>query len=78
VFVFRVPAGSNEDSVFVCGTQQANPAINAPKHVSQVLKKEADAVKIVQCPSDFKTVEQFYQDFSEIKDEQVVNIVSNR
>jgi predicted phosphoribosyltransferase/pimeloyl-ACP methyl ester carboxylesterase len=47
----------------------------ASYQAKQLLKKEADDLEIIRCPSDFKTVESFYQDYSPVGDQQVIEIL---
>lgn len=46
----------------------------APKQIVKRLKEEADRIEVIRNPSEFKTVEQFYQEFATVSDEQVVQI----
>lgn len=48
-----------------------------PQHVIELLKQEADDVAAIFKPlaSKFKTVEQFYQDFSPTSDQDIIHIV---
>ena len=50
----------------------------AMKHVAVRLKNEAHQIELIRNPSDFKTVEQFYQDFSAVSDDQIVKIAKRR
>jgi len=51
----------------------------APKSTFELLKKECDYVEVVSIPSPkFKTISQYYQDFSPIDDEQVIEICKRR
>jgi putative phosphoribosyl transferase len=50
----------------------------APKQVVKNLKNEADRIEVIQRPSNFKAVAQFYQRFDEISDNQIVQIVKRR
>jgi predicted phosphoribosyltransferase len=51
----------------------------APKDTVKLLKQEADAVEVVTSPSSiFRSVEQFYQDFSQVPDDKVVAILRDR
>jgi predicted phosphoribosyltransferase len=43
-----------------------------------LLKKEADAIEVLSTPSNFGSVEQFYQNFDQITDERVIEILKNR
>ena len=49
-----------------------------PKQVVKLLKNEADHVETITTPSTsgFKSVSQYYQDFTEITDQQVIDILS--
>jgi putative phosphoribosyl transferase len=50
-----------------------------PKDTVTLLKQEADFVEVVISPSSvFRSVEQFYQDFEQIPDEKVIEILRNR
>jgi putative phosphoribosyl transferase len=51
----------------------------APKDTLKLLKQEADAVEVVTSPSSiFRSVEQFYQDFRQVPDDKVMDILRNR
>ena len=52
----------------------------APRQTADLLKDEADAVEVITSPycSNFTSVEQFYQDFSPVTDDQVIEIMMNR
>ena len=52
----------------------------APRQTANLLKDEADAVEVITSPycSNFTSVEQFYQDFSPVTDDQVIEIMMNR
>lgn len=51
----------------------------APKDTVKLLKHEADIVEVVTSPSSiFHSVGQFYQDFSPVTDQQVMEIMRNR
>jgi putative phosphoribosyl transferase len=52
----------------------------APRQTADLLKNEADAVEVITSPycSNFISVEQFYQDFSPVTDDQVIEIMMNR
>jgi putative phosphoribosyl transferase len=51
----------------------------APKDTVNLLKQEADAVEVVTSPSStFRSVEQFYQDFKQVPDDMVMEILRNR
>ena len=49
----------------------------APKQVVERLKNEADKIEIVRNPSNFKTVEQFYQEFQSVSDNQIIEIMKS-
>jgi putative phosphoribosyl transferase len=49
-----------------------------PKQVVKRLKNEADQIEVVRKSSDFKAVEQFYQHFDAISDDQIVQIAKKR
>jgi putative phosphoribosyl transferase len=50
----------------------------APKGVVKTLKNEADEIEVIRNPSNFKTVEQFYQYFYAISDDQILEIAKRR
>jgi len=51
----------------------------APKDTVNLLKQEADAVEVVTSPSStFRSVEQFYQDFKQVPDDEVIEILRTR
>jgi predicted phosphoribosyltransferase len=51
----------------------------APKDTVKLLKREADAVEVVTSPSSiFRSVEQFYQDFTQVPDDKVIAILRDR
>jgi putative phosphoribosyl transferase len=51
----------------------------APKDTVKLLKQEADAVEVVTSPSSiFRSVEQFYQDFTQVPDDKVMAILRDR
>jgi len=51
----------------------------APKDTVNLLKRECDEVEVIICPSsNFHTVEQYYQDFGQVMDEQVIEIMRRR
>jgi putative phosphoribosyl transferase len=41
----------------------------------KLLEEEADEVEVILCPSDFKTVENSYQDFSAVTDETIIKLL---
>lgn len=49
-----------------------------PKQVVKLLKNDADYVETITTPStsSFKSVSQYYQDFTEVTDQQVIDILS--
>jgi putative phosphoribosyl transferase len=51
----------------------------APKNTVKLLEHECDTVKVVINPaSNFRSVEQFYQDFQQVSDERVMEILKRR
>jgi putative phosphoribosyl transferase len=50
----------------------------APKQVAKRLKNEVDQIEVIRKSSDFKAVEQFYQHFDAISDDQIVQIAKKR
>jgi putative phosphoribosyl transferase len=50
----------------------------APKQVIERLKSEVDQMEVIRKPSDFKAVEQFYQEFEAISDDQIVQIAKRK
>jgi putative phosphoribosyl transferase len=50
----------------------------APKQVVKSLKNEADKIEIIRHPSNFEAVEQYYQHFDAISDDQIVQIAKRR
>jgi putative phosphoribosyl transferase len=50
----------------------------APKEVVKSLKNEADQIEVIRKPSDFKTVEQFYQHFDVVSDDLILQIAKRR
>nr|MDQ3853557.1 hypothetical protein [Thermoproteota archaeon] len=50
----------------------------APKRVVKILKNEADQIEAIRNPSNFKTVEQFYQYFDAVSDDQILEIAKRR
>jgi putative phosphoribosyl transferase len=50
----------------------------ASKQVVKRLKNEADQIEVIRNPSDFKAVEQFYQHFAAVSDDQIVQIAKRR
>jgi len=50
----------------------------APKNVVEHLKGEADEIDVIRNASAFKAVEQFYQHFAAVSDDQIVQIAKRR
>jgi predicted phosphoribosyltransferase len=50
----------------------------APKKVVKHLKGEADEIDVIRNHSEFKAVEQFYQHFAAVSDDQIVQIAKRR
>jgi putative phosphoribosyl transferase len=50
----------------------------APKEVIERLKSEADKIEVLRDPLEFKAVEQYYQEFAAISDDQIVQIARKR
>jgi putative phosphoribosyl transferase len=50
----------------------------APKQVVEHLKNEADQIQVIRNPSEFKAVEQFYQEFATVSDDQIAKIAKRR
>jgi predicted phosphoribosyltransferase len=50
----------------------------APKTVIERLKNEVDQIEVIRKPSDFKAVEQFYIQFAELSDDQIIQITKRR
>ncbi len=48
----------------------------APPEVVTKLKKVADEVVLLQTPPDFMAVGQFYQDFHQLSDDEVIELLS--
>jgi predicted phosphoribosyltransferase len=53
-------------------------ALVAPKQVVKHLKDEADKIEVIRNPSEFKAVEQFYQEFAAVSDNQIVQIAKRQ
>lgn len=49
----------------------------ASKAVMKLLNGEVDAVEVLRSPRNFKAVGQFYQDFNDITDDQVIEIMKH-
>jgi predicted phosphoribosyltransferase len=49
----------------------------APKQVVERLKNEADKIEIIRNASNFKAVEQFYQEFQPVSDDQIIEIMKS-
>ncbi|HYZ59476.1 MAG TPA: alpha/beta family hydrolase [Nitrososphaeraceae archaeon] len=50
----------------------------APKRAIEPLKNEVDQVEIIRKPSDLKAVEQFYQEFASVSDDQILQVAKRR
>ncbi len=52
----------------------------APKETLNLLKKEADFIEVITSPStsSFKSVEQYYQSFEPVTDQQVIQIMMRK
>jgi putative phosphoribosyl transferase len=50
----------------------------APKRAIERLKNEADRVEIIRKPSGLKAVEQFYQNFASVSDDQILQVAKKR
>jgi predicted phosphoribosyltransferase len=50
----------------------------APKEVIKRLRSEADKIEVLRDPFEFKAVEQYYQEFSPVSDDQIVRIARRR
>jgi putative phosphoribosyl transferase len=50
----------------------------ASKRVIEQLKNEADQIEVIRKPSDSKPLEQFYQEFAAVLDDQIVQITKRR
>jgi putative phosphoribosyl transferase len=50
----------------------------AQPQAAELLKGEADALEIISRPSNFGSVNQFYQNFDQATDEKVIEILRNR
>ncbi|MDQ3884757.1 MAG: phosphoribosyltransferase [Thermoproteota archaeon] len=50
----------------------------APRHIVDRLKHEADQIEIIRNSSEFKAVEQFYQQFTAVSDDQIIQIAKKR
>jgi predicted phosphoribosyltransferase/dienelactone hydrolase len=50
----------------------------APKRAIESLKNDVDQVEIIRKPSDVKAVEQFYQEFASVLDDQILQIAKRR
>ena len=48
---------------------------NTPKEVVSKLKEVADDVILLQTPPDFMAVGQYYQDFHQLDDEEVIELL---
>ena len=47
----------------------------APSQIKIALSKQADALEIIYAPSDFRSVEQFYQNFPIVLDDEIVKLL---
>jgi putative phosphoribosyl transferase len=50
----------------------------ASKRVIEHLKNEADQIEVIRKPSDSKPLEQFYQEFAAVSDDQIIQITKRR
>jgi putative phosphoribosyl transferase len=50
----------------------------APKKAIEPLKNEVDQVEIIRKPSNLKAVEQFYQEFASVSDDQILQVAKRR
>ena len=50
----------------------------APKRAIEPLKNEVDKVEIIRNPSDLKAVEQFYQAFAPVSDDEILQVAKRR
>jgi predicted phosphoribosyltransferase len=50
----------------------------APNRLVERLKDEADQIEVISNPSDFKAVEQLYQEFAAFLDDQIGQIAKKR
>jgi putative phosphoribosyl transferase len=50
----------------------------AQPQASDLLKGEADTVEIISTPTNFASVNQFYQNFDQVTDERVIEILKSR
>jgi predicted phosphoribosyltransferase len=50
----------------------------APKDTIRRLEVESDSVYTVTAPSSFRSVEQFYHNFQQVSDEEVIEFIKNR
>jgi predicted phosphoribosyltransferase/dienelactone hydrolase len=50
----------------------------APKRALELLKNEVDHVEIIRKPSGLKAVEQFYQEFASVSDDQILQVAKRR
>jgi len=49
-----------------------------PLELTATIQRKADAVVVLETPSDFSAVGQFYKDFHEVDDEEVVELLCKR
>jgi predicted phosphoribosyltransferase len=50
----------------------------APKRAIDPLINEVDKVEIIRKPSNLKTVEQFYEEFASVSDDQILQVARRR
>jgi predicted phosphoribosyltransferase len=46
----------------------------APKRIIKRLKSEADKIEVIRKPSNFRAIEQSYEEFAAVSDDQIVQI----
>ena len=49
----------------------------APSKISRALSKQADAIEIIYAPSNFRSVEQFYQNFDALSDDEIIKLLEH-
>jgi putative phosphoribosyl transferase len=49
-----------------------------PRQVVERLREEADRIEVIRIPSEFRAVEQFYQEFDVVSDDQIIQTVRRR
>jgi putative phosphoribosyl transferase len=47
----------------------------APSQLKMTLKQQADVLEIVYAPTNFTSVEQFYQNFDVISDQKIIKLL---